>query len=154
MHNPEEIIKNTISNIKPVDKKWAEQAKTHLAQQARPIGSLGRLEELAIRIVAIQRSIEPQLNRRVALVMAGDHGVVEEGVSAFSQEVTAQMVVNFVKQGASINVLASHANARVIVVDMGVAADLSNQPGIVDKKVDRGTKNFTQGPAMSRAIYF
>ena len=150
MSNPEEIISEIIRQIKPVDKRWAERAKAHLAQQARPIGSLGRLEELAIKIVAIQKSLEPRLDRRVVLVMAGDHGVVEEGVSAFSQEVTAQMVANFVKQGASINVLANQVNARVIVVDLGVAADLSGQTGVVHKKVDRGTRNFTQGPAMNR----
>jgi nicotinate-nucleotide--dimethylbenzimidazole phosphoribosyltransferase len=144
------IIDNIIRQIRPVDREWQEKARTHLAQQARPIGSLGRLEELAIRVVAIQRSLEPKLNQRIVLVMAGDHGVVEEGVSAFRQEVTAQMVTNFVQQGASINVLASQAQAQVIVVDLGVAADLSGQRGIIHKKVDRGTRNFTRGPAMTR----
>jgi len=144
----EKELHHLINQIRPIDESWLVKAGQHLAQQARPIGSLGRLEELAARIVAIVRSFTPQLKSRVVLVMAGDHGIVDEGVSAFPKEVTAQMVRNFINQGASINVLAAQAKAQVIVVDMGVAADLSQQEQVIQKKVGWGTKNFRREPAM------
>jgi nicotinate-nucleotide--dimethylbenzimidazole phosphoribosyltransferase len=94
--------------------------------------------------------VRPDVSAKVIFTMAGDHGVAQEGVSAYPQEITAQMVRNFVRGGAGINVLARYVGARVVVVDMGVAADLDPHPGIVVKKVGRSTKNFAQGPAMSR----
>jgi nicotinate-nucleotide--dimethylbenzimidazole phosphoribosyltransferase len=100
-----------------------------------PRGSLGRLEELSIRLAGIRGRERPRLSRKAIITMAGDHGVVVEGVSAYPQEVTPQMVYNFLRGGAGINVLARHIGARVVVVDMGVAAPLEPHPQLVLKKV-------------------
>lgn len=148
--NSEDRLHDVVKGIRPLDVGWVDRAWGHLARQARPIGSLGRLEELAARLVAIQQSLEPCLDRRAVLVMAGDHGVAAEGVSAFQPEVTRQMVTNFVQRGASINALADGVGAKVFVVDMGVAAELAPHPDLIGKKVSWGTRNFTKGPAMSR----
>ncbi len=116
----------------------------------KPPGSLGRLEALSIQLAGIYGTPRPTIEHKVIITMAGDHGVVAEGVSAFPQEITAQMVSNFLNGGAAINVLAKHVGARVVIVDMGVAADLAPSPGLVDKKVAPGTQNLAQGPAMTR----
>ena len=145
----EDRLRKVVGAIRSLDERWSAKAWNHLARQARPIGSLGRLEELAVRLVTIQQSLEPHLDRRVVLVMAGDHGVADEGVSAFQQEVTRQMVANFIEGGASINALAEGVGAKVFVVDMGVAADLDSHADLIDKKVAQGTRNFTKEPAMS-----
>src|SRR3989338_4917312 len=119
-----EKLKSIIRSLEPIDKILAEQAQKRLDNLTKPQGSLGRLEELAKQIVAITRKENPRLRSKVIFTMAADHGVVEEGVSAFPQEVTPQMVYNFLQGGAGINVLARHAGARVVIVDMGVAAKL------------------------------
>ncbi len=116
----------------------------------KPAGSLGRLEELSIQLAGVTGRPLPSVEERVIVTMAGDHGVVAEGVSAFPQEVTPQMVLNFLRGGAAINVLARQAGARVVVVDMGVASEMTPHAGLVDKKVARGTGNIARGPAMSR----
>lgn len=116
----------------------------------KPLGSLGRLEELGIRLAEIQGKPIPALSRKVIFTVAADHGVVAEGVSAYPQEVTAQMVLNFLRGGAAINVLARHAGAEVVVVDAGVAADFPPQEGLVVCKVRSGTANFLRERAMSR----
>ena len=116
----------------------------------KPRGSLGRLEEISTQLAGMTANPRPQVRAKVVIVMAGDHGVVEEGVSAYPQAVTAQMVMNFVHGGAAINVLARHAGARLRIVDMGVAADLPAGPGLSICKVGRGTRNFAKGEAMSR----
>ena len=116
----------------------------------KPQGSLGRLERLSIQLAGIMGTPRPRITHKVITVMAGDHGVVAEGVSAYPQEVTPQMVYNFLRGGAAINVLARHVGARVVVVDMGVAADLEPHPDLVDKKVAKGTANIARGPAMTR----
>ena len=116
----------------------------------KPQGSLGRLERLSIQLAGIMGTPRPRITHKVITVMAGDHGVVAEGVSAYPQEVTPQMVYNFLRGGAAINVLARHVGARVVVVDMGVAADLEPHPNLVDKKVAKGTANIARGPAMTR----
>jgi nicotinate-nucleotide--dimethylbenzimidazole phosphoribosyltransferase len=108
------------------------------------------LESLSIQLAGITGSPQPQIKHKTILTMAGDHGVVAEGVSAYPQEVTPQMVANFLHGGAAINVLARHVGARVVVVDMGVAAKLESHPDLVDKKVALGTANIARGPAMSR----
>jgi len=112
--------------------------------------ALGRLEELARTLAAIQGTASPRAASKAVVVMAGDHGVAEEGVSAFPQEVTAQMVANFAGGGAAINVLARHVGARVVVVDMGVKAPIPGLPGVRDLRVGPGTRNFVRGPAMTR----
>ncbi|MCX5703942.1 MAG: nicotinate-nucleotide--dimethylbenzimidazole phosphoribosyltransferase, partial [Candidatus Omnitrophica bacterium] len=116
----------------------------------KPQGSLGRLEELAKLIVGITGLENPCLKNKVIFTLAADHGVTEEKVSAYPKEVTAQMVYNFIRGGAAINVLANHVGAKVIVVDMGVASDLNPDPRLVVKKINYGTKNIAQGPAMTR----
>ena len=147
-----EVLKETIDKIEPIHKEYIEKAQAHLNNLTMPRGSLGRLLELAKKVAGITRSLNPSYENKVLVVMAGDHGVVEEGVSAFPQEVTRQMVYNFVRGGAAINVLSRHIGARVYVVDMGVAVDLDplvRQGKIISKKIALGTRNFAQGPAMT-----
>ncbi len=145
-----EQIKRTIRAIGPVNGPILEEARERLANQAKPAGSLGLLEDASARLAAIAGSLDVRLNRKVIVVCAGDHGVTAEGISLFPQEVTAQMVYNFVAGGASINVLAGHAGAEVRVADLGVNHDFEAVLPIFHKKTGRGTANFTRGPAMSR----
>ena len=144
-------LEKTISGIKSLDEEAMRQAKERQDTLTKPRGSLGRLEELSIRVAGIQGNPLPRINDKIVVTMAGDHGVVEEGVSAYPQEVTPQMVYNFLRGGAGINVLARHVGARVVVVDMGVAADIEAAgKGFKNKKIAPGTRNFTKGPAMTR----
>ena len=145
-----QLLNETLARITPVDPALLEQAQARLDNKTKPPGSLGRLEEFARRMVAITGSPVPDTGRKVICTFAGDHGVVEEGVSAFPKEVTPQMVFNFLRGGAGLNVLARHAGAEVRVVDVGVDFDFEGAPGLVHAKVMRGTKNFAKGPAMSR----
>ena len=144
-----ELLKKTAAEIKNIDRSLADQAQKKLDNLTKPQGSLGRLEEMAKRIVEISGSISPTLKHKAIFTMAGDHGVVEEGVSAYPKEVTLQMVHNFLSGGAGINVLAKHVGARVVVVDVGVACDMPPKQGLVIKKVGYGTKNMAKGPAMT-----
>jgi len=134
--------------IKPVDAGKMAEVQNRIDGQTKPPGSLGRLEEFARRFVAITG--REDIRRKAVFTFAADHGVAAEGVSAFPQEVTRQMVLNFLAGGAGINALARHAGAEVVVVDMGVDADFETLPGLLAKKVGRGTRNFARGPAMSR----
>jgi nicotinate-nucleotide--dimethylbenzimidazole phosphoribosyltransferase len=143
-------IKETIQKIMPIHFKLTEKAQKRLDHLTKPQGSLGRLEDFACQIVGISGNLNPEIKRKVILVMAGDHGVAQERVSAFPQEVTFQMVYNFIRGGAGINVLARHIGAEVLVVDMGVAKDFAFEKGLIIKKIAYGTKNIAQGPAMSR----
>lgn len=143
-------IGETISSIKPVNQVFYEQAQKRLDNLTKPQGSLGRLEEFAARIVAISENTRPALNKKAIFTFAGDHGVAEEGVSAFPKEVTPQMVLNFLQGGAGINVLARHAGADVVVIDIGVDYDFGNIYGLTHKKIIRGTRNIRKGPAMTR----
>ncbi|MBI5418382.1 nicotinate-nucleotide--dimethylbenzimidazole phosphoribosyltransferase [Candidatus Poribacteria bacterium] len=143
-------LQEIISKIKPMDKSNEKQVQARLDDLTKPQGSLGRLEELAKKYVLITGKAKPVITSKVIFTLAGDHGVAKEGVSAFPQEVTEQMVYNFVRGGAGINVLARHINARVIVADFGVAQDLKDKTGIKIKKIDYGTKNFTVMPAMTK----
>lgn len=149
-----DLIKETAKRIKPVDRKLVKQAEDHLANLTKPVKSLGRLEDFAARIAAITNRVEkPVLTNKVIITMAADHGIAAQGVSAYPKEVTPQMVYNFVNEGAAINVLARHAGAKILVVDMGVAKDLSElaaQGKIIDRKIAYGTKDFSTGPAMTR----
>ena len=145
-----ERLKKILDNIISPDKTLYEKARERLDKMAIPRGSLGRLEEFAQRVVAITGTLNPEIKKKTVVVFAGDHGVVEEGVSAFPQDVTMQMVCNFNKGGAGINVLARHVEAKVIVVDIGVAGDLEPKEGLLLKKVAKGTKNMTKTPAMTR----
>ena len=145
-----ELIEKCIASIKPLNDEVFEQANERLANQARPAGSLGLLEPASARLAAIFGTLDVRLGNKFIVTCAGDHGVTDEGVSLFPQEVTAQMVFNFVGQGASINVLAKHAGARVKVADLGVNFDFDPALPIFHKKVGKGTANFARTPAMSR----
>jgi nicotinate-nucleotide--dimethylbenzimidazole phosphoribosyltransferase len=142
-------LKEVLEGIKPVDSAAIEQAANHLDQLTKPPGSLGRLEEVARQLAGIYGELMPDLGRKAVIVMAGDHGVCEEGVSAFPAEVTPQMVLNFLNGGAAVNVLARHAGADVVCVDIGVNAELSH-PQLRGRKIRRGTANLAKGPAMTR----
>lgn len=143
-------LEKLISQIPPLDESAMAAARARQDVLTKPQGSLGRLEVLSIQLAGITGNPQPKIEHKVIITMVGDHGVVAEGVSAYPQEVTPQMVANFLNGGAAINVLARHVGARVVVVDMGVAADLAPHPDLVDKKVAPGTGNIARGPAMSR----
>ncbi|HMN04021.1 nicotinate-nucleotide--dimethylbenzimidazole phosphoribosyltransferase [Geobacter anodireducens] len=144
------LLTEALSKICPVDAELMAQAQARLDNKTKPVGSLGRLEEFARRMAAITGSLAPDTEKKVVFTFAGDHGVTDEGVSAFPREVTPQMVYNFLKGGAGINVLARHVGAQVRVVDIGVDHDFGDTPGLIVRKVARGTRNFAQGPAMTR----
>lgn len=145
-------IEDVIKKIKPPDAEAMREAKERQDFLTKPKESLGILEELSIKVAGIQGSARPKIKNKVIITMAGDHGVVEEGVSAYPSEVTPQMVYNFLRGGAGINVLARHIGARVVVVDMGVAADLNLKESdvFINRKIAHGTKNFARQPAMTR----
>ena len=128
----------------------AAQALRHLDSLTKPVGSLGRLEEIAIRLAVLRGGV-PALERPVIFTFAADHGVVDEGVSAYPQTVTAQMVDNFLRGGAAINVLARQAGARVVVADLGLANPVGRTDGLVRAPVGQGTRNIACGPAMTDA---
>jgi nicotinate-nucleotide--dimethylbenzimidazole phosphoribosyltransferase len=144
------LLTETLAAIKPVDAGLLQEAQRRLDNKTKPLGSLGRLEEFARRYAAISGTLEPETMKKVIFTFAGDHGVVAEGVSAFPKEVTPQMVFNFLNGGAGVNVLARHVGADVLVVDVGVDYDFNAVPGLIDRKVARGTRNFAKGPAMTR----
>lgn len=142
-------LQSVLERIQPVAEEKLAAIQARIDRQAKPVGSLGRLEEFARRFVAMTG--REKIRGKRIYIFAGDHGVAEEGVSAFPQEVTPQMVYNFIDGGASINALARHAGADVQVVDMGVATEFEDLPGLIRRKVAKGTANFTKGPAMSHA---
>lgn len=154
-------LESILARIDNSNSKFAEKAQERLDNLTKPQGSLGRLEEIAKRLVAITENHMPELDKKVIFTFAGDHGVADEGVSAFPREVTSQMVMNFISGGAGINVLARHAGAEVVVVDIGVDYDFGDNPLLpyfskerrgefVSRKVVSGTKNMRKGPAMTR----
>jgi len=136
-------------SIPDLDEDAMGAAQARLDQLTKPLGSLGRLEALARQLAGITRTLRPSVSRKVIVTIAADHGVAREGVSAYPQAVTGQMVYNFLRGGAGINVLARHVGARVVVVDMGVAIDLTRHPDLVVKKIGYGTRNLVNGPAMT-----
>src|SRR6056297_3330199 len=144
------LLSETIQKIPAIDQTFYEKALDQLANQARPAGSLGMLEDASARLAAIKKTLDVRLPNKYILTCAGDHGIVEEGVSLFPQEVTAQMVYNFIGGGAAINVLARHAGARVLVADFGVNHDFPAELPIFHKKIRKGTHNFAREAAMSR----
>jgi len=143
-------IQQTLQRIEPIDEGLILAAQRRLDNLTKPIGSLGRLEALACRLVAITGDENPTFNQKRIITIAADHGVVGEGVSAYPQEVTAQMVRNFLSGGAAINVLARHAGAEVVVADFGVAVELEPHPNLVSRKIGFGTRNIVHEPAMAR----
>jgi len=143
-------LQNVISSIRPIDESRTAAIQARLDNLTKPQGSLGRLEELARRYCLITGKDRPVLRNKIIFTFAGDHGVAGEGVSAYPKEVTPQMVYNFLRGGAGVNVLAKQAGARVIVVDIGVDHEFEPAEGLEIRKIGRGTRNMAAGPAMTR----
>lgn len=142
-------LQDTIAAIGTIDQDATDRAQQRLDSLTKPPGSLGVLEEIVKQLAGITGNPIPKLGKRVIIIMAADHGVAEEGVSAFPQEVTQQMVSNFLAGGAAINVLSRHADADIVCCDIGVAADIRH-PDLIVKKIKYGTDNMAKGPAMTR----
>jgi len=147
-------LEEIISEIKPVEEKWIQKSRERTAQLVMPTRALGRLHDISERLCGIQKTLKPSINQKAILIMAGDHGVAEEGVSAFPQEVTSAMVQTFLRGGAGINAISRQVGAEVWVVDMGIIPELD--PNSLDggdqlivRKIAPGTANLAKGPAMS-----
>lgn len=146
-----DLIRNTLEAIKPVSPLRLESAQAHLDSLTKPPGSLGLLEVLAKRFTALRKTDRPSIENKSVIVFAADHGVTEEGISAYPSKVTPQMVQNFLAGGAAINVLARQQNAEVLVVDIGVNHRFTPHPDLLDRKIAFGTRNLAKEPAMTRA---
>jgi nicotinate-nucleotide--dimethylbenzimidazole phosphoribosyltransferase len=149
-------LKGIINDIEPLDAGWVEKAKDRTARLLMPTRALGSLHDISEQLCAIQKTLEPSIHRKAFLVMAGDHGVVAEGVSAYPQEVTGEMIKAFLAGGAGINVLAGQVGAEIIVADMGITPKLDlrtlqENNRLIIRKIAHGTANLARGPAMSKA---
>lgn len=144
------LIDSTIARIGPPDEKAMAVARARQDTLTKPSGSLGRLEELSVTLAGIFGHPIPRILRKTVIIAAADHGVVVEGVSAYPQDVTPAMVLNFLSGGAAINVLARHAGADIVILDAGVAAQLESNPALRSVKAGNGTANMAAGPAMTR----
>jgi len=145
------LLEETIDEIRPVDPRWVESASRRQLELTKPPGSLGRLEEIANRCAAIRESFELSASRPRIVLFAADHGVCAEGVSAYPQAVTAQMVLNFLRGAAAINALARAGGIELKVVDVGVATPLPLSSDLISRRRAPGTRNFCEGPAMTEA---
>ena len=145
-------LQDIVKGIESLDQEWIAKAGTRTAQLVMPTRALGRLHEISERLCGIQKTLQPSINRKAILIMAGDHGIVAEGVSAYPQEVTGAMVQTFLAGGAGINAIARHVAADVYVVDMGIMAELDgvDSDRLIVHKIAPGTANFARGPAMTR----
>jgi nicotinate-nucleotide--dimethylbenzimidazole phosphoribosyltransferase len=143
------LLPEIIEMVKPLDKEAIAAAQARQNLLTKPPGSLGRLEELSVQLAGIQGRTVPQIKHKAIITMAADHGVVAEKIGNWPQDVTAQMVGNFLAGGAGINVMARQTGARVVVVDMGVATELKPHPRLLSRRVAPGTQNMTRGPAMT-----
>ncbi|GAA4593839.1 hypothetical protein GCM10023194_59130 [Planotetraspora phitsanulokensis] len=145
------LLDATVAAIWPVDPVAMAEARTRQDRLTKPRGSLGVLEDVAVRLAGVAAACPPPMPSPVALaIFAADHGVHAQGVSPWPQEVTAQMVANFAAGGAVANAFAAQVGASVTVVDVGVATDLTPVPGVVSRKVAYGTADLSEGPAMTR----
>ncbi len=142
------LLEETIAKIGELDEQAQEAARRRSDRLTKPPGSLGMLEDVAAQIAGITGKSLPWLEKKAVITMAGDHGVCAEGVSAFPQEVTPQMVLNFLRGGAAINVLSRQAGAKIVCVDMGMIAPV-DAPGLVVRRIGPGTNNLAAGPAMT-----
>jgi len=143
-------LERTIEQIEPLDEEAMKLARERQEQLTKPAGSLGVLEDISIQIAGITKSPMPAIDRKYIITMAGDHGILESGIAIWPQEVTMQMVYNFLSGGAAINVLARHVGADIVVVDMGVKGEFEPHPKLIIKKIGHGTNNMERGPAMTR----
>ncbi len=145
-----DLLDQTMRHVRPLDADAMRASEARQLQLTKPPKALGRLETLSIQLAGIQGRPDPVIEHKAIAVMAADHGVTAEGVSAFPAEVTPAMVLNFAAGGAAINVIGRHVGARVIVTDVGVNADLSAAEGVRHRKIRMGTANMAQGAAMTR----
>jgi nicotinate-nucleotide--dimethylbenzimidazole phosphoribosyltransferase len=145
------LLEETMREIRPIDPRWIDAARQRQLELTKPPGSLGRLEEIANRCAAIRESFELTAGRPRIALFAADHGVCAEGVSAYPKEVTAQMVLNFLRGGAAINAFARSGEIELKVVDIGVAAPLPLSSDLINRRVAAGTRNFCEQPAMTEA---
>src|SRR5271170_2118104 len=145
------LFETTIQGIRPINQAWIDKAARRQLELTKPPGSLGRLEEIANRCAAIRESFELTASRPRIVLFAADHGVCAEGVSPYPQEVTAQMVLNFLRGGAAINALARTAGIQLKVVDAGVLTPLPPSDELIVRRVAAGTRNFCEQPAMTEA---
>lgn len=143
------LLDQTLDNIRDIDRDMEREARAHVDNLAKPIGSMGKLEDLYVQLAAITGELFPSVAKRGIVIMAGDHGIVEEGVATGLQKVTQTQTQNFVKGLTGVCGLAKIAGADLIPVDVGIVADFED-PGVRNEKVRHGTANFTKGPAMSR----
>lgn len=143
-------LNDVLARIQSPDRNLLTQAQARLDRLTKPLGSLGRLEEIGAQYAMLTGELKPAVPRGAVFTFAADHGVATEGVSAYPREVTPQMVLNFLRGGAGVNVLARHVGVDVRVVDIGVAHDFGLVPGLIQKKIMPGTNNFLTRPAMSR----
>ncbi len=143
-------LRQHLSQIIPVNQALADYARQREDELAKPRGTLGRLEECAVKLAAIQNRRRPGYEHKLIVVCAGDHGVVEEGVSPYPKDVTRQQISNFSQGGGTISVLGRHAGAKVLLADVGVDFDFPENPNIIRCKIAYGTKNMAKGPAMTR----
>src|SRR5215469_4096671 len=142
-------MQSSFPDIQKPDRRVYDLAQQRLDSLTKPPGSLGRLEELVRNVCVMRGSPDLVLKKRVIFTFAADHGVSRSGVSAYPREVTAQMVFNFIRGGAAINVLCRHYGIENIVVDVGVDHDFGDSQGLVNRKIARGTDNFLEKPAMT-----
>jgi nicotinate-nucleotide--dimethylbenzimidazole phosphoribosyltransferase len=144
-----ELLKQVLQSIRPIERSIKAGIQLHLDSLTKPQGSLGRLEAIAMQYCMITGNTKTSLGKKKIFTFAADHGVVEEGVSAFPKSVTLQMVKNMLAGRAAINVLARHIGAEVSIIDIGVDASFKDIPGLIDRKIRKGTFNITKGPAMT-----
>lgn len=142
-------IREIINSIKPLDQEAQNLARRRQRELTKPLGSLGKLEDVSIQLAGIYRTSSPEIGKKAIFTMAADHGITEEGISAYPSEVTTQMVLNFASGGAAINVLGRHVGADIITVDMGVASDIQLPEPIIANKIRKGTRNMAKEPALT-----
>ena len=143
------MLQETLEQIQSISEEWMNKAWQRLDNLTKPRRSLGHLEEIAARIVAIRQEERPEVSKKEVYVFVGDHDVVMEGVSAYPQEVTALMVKNFLAGGAGINVISRCANAKVNIIDVGMKEDLQGAGGLIKRNIKRSSGNIAKGPAMT-----
>ncbi len=153
--NEKTDLERILQKIEPIEDEWLQRAKARTAQLVMPTRALGRIHDIGERLSAINKTLKPTVEQKAFLVMAGDHGVVDEGISAYPQVITGEMVRAFLNGGAGINILANQINAEVWVVDMGIIArmdpdSVKNGEKLLVHKMGDGTDNMAKGPAMSR----
>ena len=150
MTPPALSLEQAVAAIRPPDAEAMSRAAARQATLTKPPGSLGQLEEQSIRLGGMLRTEQPRIRGRAIIIAAADHGVVAQGVTAYPQDVTAQMVLNFLAGGAAINVMCRQLGIRQVIVDAGVATELPLHPELRTLGIGRGTADMTQGPAMTR----